>query len=238
MPSHGSLQREKAWAIRPYPCTGIGNFLSPSISQHPAYATIQSRLKSGSKLLDIGCYMGTDLRQLVRDGAPQENLIGNDIVNHWDLGYELFNDRDRFHVRYIESDLLHSNEGLSALHGGIDIVNIVHVLHQWDWDTQLLACKELVRFSGPGSMVMGYQGATSDIATRTRWNAENGQPDFTLHDAQTFERMWDVVGEETGTQWQTEAAIAPRKELTYRDEEVSYLGSDFAMLRFLVTRVS
>ncbi|KAF1944890.1 hypothetical protein EJ02DRAFT_501100 [Clathrospora elynae] len=128
------------------------------------------------------------------------NLFGNDIVNHWDLGYEFFNDEDRFHMKKI--------------HGQVDIVSIVHVLHQWDWDTQVLACKELVKFSKSGSL-----------------------KEFTLHDAETFQRMWDVVGEETGTKWSMEAAIVPWKELAYRDEDIAYIGSDFALLRFLVTRV-
>jgi hypothetical protein len=182
--------------------------------------------------------MGQDLRRLALDGIPQGNLIGNDIVNHFDLGYELFKDKDRFHVRYIESDLLFPTPEMQKLNGQIDVVSIVHVLHQWDWETQVLACKELVKFSGLGSVVIGYQGGTDDIAKRTKLNTENGQPEFTLHDAETFQRMWQVVGEETGTQWDTEAAIVPWNELAYQDREVAYIGADFALLRFLVTRVS
>jgi SAM-dependent methyltransferase len=230
-------QREKAWAIRPYPCTGIGAFLSPSISQHPAYTTLLPRLKAGGKFLDIGCYMGQDLRQLALDGVPQSNLIGNDIVNHWDLGYEFFNDRDNFYVPYIESDLLFPSKEMKNLHGKINIISIVHVLHQWDWDTQVLACKELVKYSKPGSSVIGYQGGTNDIAKRMQFNIDNGHPGFTLHDAETFQRMWKVVGEETSTKWNIEATIVPWNELAYRDEEIAYIGSDFALLRFLVTRV-
>lgn len=230
-------QREKAWNIRPYPCTGIGAFLLPSIAQHPAYNTILSRLKSGGKLLDVGCYLGHDLRRLALDGAPQSCLYGNDIVNHWDLGYEFFNDKDRFAATYIESDLLYPNEQLSKLHGQIDIVFIVHVLHQWDWDTQVLACKELVRFSKVGSLVVGYQGGTVDIDARTLSNKEKGQAEFSLHDAETFRRMWDVVGEQTGTKWNTDAQMVPWSELKGLKKEVDYLGDDFGLLRFKVERI-
>lgn len=182
--------------------------------------------------------MGQDLRQLVRDGVLENQLYGNDIVNHYDLGYEMFNDIGRFNVPYIESDLLFPNEELSKLHGKIDVISIVHVLHQWDWDTQNLACKELVKFTTPGSVVIGYQGGTNDIEKRTKSNLESGQKEFTLHDAETFQRMWDVVGQQTGTKWTTEAQIVPWSELLYSDKEVSYLGEDFALLRFLVTRAS
>ena len=181
--------------------------------------------------------MGQDLRRLAFDGAPQDKLFGNDIVNHWDLGFELFQDKHKFHARYLESDLLFPNEELRRLHGQIDIISIVHVLHQWDWDTQILACKQLVRFSKPGSLVVGHQGGTNDIARRTQWNRENGQNEFTLHGVESFRRMWNVVGEETGTRWSVEASIVPWSQLGYLDSEVAYLGVDFALLRFAVERV-
>jgi hypothetical protein len=233
-------QREKAWAIRPYPCTGFGNFLLPSVSRHPALPTIISKLKSGGKLLDVGCYVGQDLRRLAFEGAPTDGLYGNDIVNHWDLGYELFNDKDRFYASYVESDILYPNEELSKLQGQMHIIHIVHVLHQWDWDTQILACKELVKLSKQesGSLIVGYQGGTSDIAKRTTWNKEHNQKEFTLHDPESFERMWNIVGQETGTKWSTKAEIVPWSELETRLEDVSYLGSDFGLLRFQVTRAS
>ncbi|KAF2034620.1 hypothetical protein EK21DRAFT_55990 [Setomelanomma holmii] len=229
--------REKAWNIRPYPCTGIGAFLEPSIHKQPSYSDIIARLQAGCKLLDIGCFMGQDLRRLVLDGAPQASLIGNDIMNHWDLGYEFFKDKDKFDVPYIESDLLFPTDKLKRLHGQIDVISIVHVLHQWDWDTQVLACKELVKLSKPGSLVVGFQGGTSDYAKRAQSNREAGQAEFVLHDAETFERMWNIVSDQTNTEWKTEAVVLPLSELEYREEEVAYLGSDFAFVRFAVARI-
>jgi SAM-dependent methyltransferase len=212
-------------------------FLSPSTPQHPAYAALLPSLKASGKFLDIGCYMGQDLRRLAHDGVPEANLIGADIVNHWDLGYEFFNDKDRFHAQYIESDLLHPNEARQRLFGQIDVVSLIHVLHQRDWDTQILACKEIVRFSKPGSVVIGYQGGTNDIAKRTKWNLENGQKEFTLHDPETLRNMWEIVSEDMGMKWSTQAEIVPWNELATRMEDVTYLGEDFALLGFLVTRV-
>jgi hypothetical protein len=166
-------------------------------------------------------------------------LYGTDIVNHWDLGFEFFkDDKDRFKASYIESDLLYPSEELRGLHGQMDVICIVHVLHQWDWDTQILGCKELVKFSKPGTLVVGLQGGTSDIGKRTQYNKEKNQNEFTLHDGKTFQKMWDVVGEQTGTTWETEVAIMPWDGREYRQDEVSYLGPDFALLRFLVTRTN
>lgn len=50
------------------------------------YASIIERLKAGSTLLDIGCFLGQDLRRLVADGAPPDKLYAIDIVSHWDVG--------------------------------------------------------------------------------------------------------------------------------------------------------
>jgi hypothetical protein len=86
-------------------------------------------------------------------------------------------------------------------------------------------------------VVIGYQSGTNDIAKRTKLSKEYWNPEFKLHDAKTFQRMWKIVGEETGTEWSTDAVIVPGNELAYRDEEVAYIGPDFALLRFLVTRV-
>ncbi|KAF7679501.1 hypothetical protein GT037_003249 [Alternaria burnsii] len=229
--------REKAWSIGPYPCTGIGMFLSPAVSCHPAYKALLPRLKASGKFLDIGCYIGQDLRRLALDGVPEQNLIGTDIVDHWKLGFEFFNDKDRFHAQYIESDLLHPNGAMERLFGQIDVVSIIHVLHQWDWNTQILACKEVAKFTKTGSVIIGYQGGTNDITKRTKWNVENGQKEFTLHDPKTFMDMWRIVGEEMEMEWSTEAKIVPWDELATRTEDVAYLGEDFALLRFLVKRV-
>jgi 2-polyprenyl-3-methyl-5-hydroxy-6-metoxy-1,4-benzoquinol methylase len=50
----------------PYPCIGAFRFLDMSIAQSPLYPEILDRLKSGEKLLDVGCAVGQELRQLVR----------------------------------------------------------------------------------------------------------------------------------------------------------------------------
>jgi hypothetical protein len=75
-------QREEAWAIRAYPCTGLGVFLIPMIPKSPAYSTIK-RLQGGNFLMDIGCFVGHDPQRLIADEAPSDRLYGVDIVNYW-----------------------------------------------------------------------------------------------------------------------------------------------------------
>jgi SAM-dependent methyltransferase len=108
----------------------MGSFLDPMIARSPAYQTIISRLQEGASLLDVGCFVGQDLRRLVFDGAPPENLYSVDIVSHWEVGYDLFRDTDKFSAKFMETDIMNPNDDLKVLTGKIDIISVTHVLHQ------------------------------------------------------------------------------------------------------------
>lgn len=72
-------QRDKAWEVFPYPCIGQFRFLNLSLCQQPSYSSVLERLKGGAKYVDIGCCLGQDIRRLVADGAPAENLYGAEL---------------------------------------------------------------------------------------------------------------------------------------------------------------
>lgn len=86
-----------------------------------------ARLVDGQLLVDIGCFIGHDLRHLVNDGAPSLNIYGVDIVNFWDLGYEMFQDSEKFQAHFIEADLLSPTRSLQDLEGRCGIVCISQV---------------------------------------------------------------------------------------------------------------
>ncbi|KAF7855967.1 hypothetical protein EAF04_009923 [Stromatinia cepivora] len=149
-------------------CTGQGIFLNPSIPRHPLYRTILSRLNDGASLMDVGTFIGQDLRQLVYDGAPSTNLYGVDIVNHWETGYEMYRDKEKFHAQYIECDILNPNPALGKLNGKMDIIWVTHVLHQWTWEGQVLAAKNLLTLSRVGTIVAGYRVGAGPAKFRGR----------------------------------------------------------------------
>lgn len=80
------------------------------------------RLKKGASLVDVGTFIGQDLRRLIVDGAPSTNLYAVDIVNHWNVRSDMFRDRDRFHAHYIETDILYPSPALQELNGKMDII--------------------------------------------------------------------------------------------------------------------
>ena len=227
-------QRDKAWAIRSYPCTGLGLWLNPMIPKTPSYAYIIERLQAGSTFLDIGCFLGQDLRRLVADGAPPDNLYAMDIVSHWDVGYDLFRDRDRFSAHFLEADVLFPNSTLTALRGKVDILYITHVLHQWDWETQVKCLVQLVGLSsGPGAIVVGFQ--VGSVGERNILPSGLAKSDAYWHNPRSFAEIWDRVSRETGTRWESKASLMTWEEVGWDPKDIEYLGSDARVIQFVVS---
>ncbi|KAK3698877.1 hypothetical protein LTR37_016754 [Vermiconidia calcicola] len=230
--------RDQAFAIRAYPCTGLGVWLIPYISLSPAYATIVKRLQGGDSMVDIGCFVGGDFRRLVFNGAPLESMVGVDLVSHWEVGYELFRDREKFRARFVEADLMTVEEdsGLQKLKGKMDIIHISAVLHQWDWDAQVTAVKKLILLSKPGSLVVGHQ-----IGNAQARHVQNPALKTLLqsrHDPASFKEMWRQAGEETGTKWETEAWLRSWEFMGLDAGNTKWMEPGDAILDFVVTRLS
>ena len=206
------------------------------IPKSPAYHKIIKRLQGGESFLDIGCFLGQDLRRLVADGAPSERLYAVDVVNHWELGYELFRDRERFSAHFMETDILYPNAALEALMGTIDIISITHVLHQWDWDDQVKALKRLSELSSPGAMIVGFQVGSAGV--RERPATELAKSAAYWHDPVSFQKMWDQVGSETGTKWSSNAQLKTWEEIGWDPKDTEYLGADARIIQFVVNRTA
>ena len=206
------------------------------IPKTPNYAHILERLQAGSSFLDIGCFLGQDLRRLLADGAPADNLFAMDIVNHWDVGYELFCDRDRFSAHFFETDVLFPNTQLVALRGKVDILYITHVLHQWDWENQVKCLLQLVGLSsGPGAMVVGFQ--IGSAGERNILASGLAKSDAYWHDPNSFAEIWDRVSRETGTRWESKASLMTWEEVGWNPKDTEYLGSAARVIEFAVTRL-
>lgn len=217
-----SHQRDIAWEIFPWPCVGEFWFVTLGLARHPAYPALLTRLRSASpayRLLDLGTCLGQDLRKLVADGAPPDQLFGTDLFPEYEaIGHELFRDSDTFKGRFIAADLF-DNSAESALAesaGTWDVVNIVMFLHIWDWDTQVVACKRILGLLSPkpGSMVIGAQtGSTQpgELVLKPPYVAEGEERRIYRHSLATFREMWVKVGKEEG--------VELKVEVDYDDQE-------------------
>ncbi|KAI9682625.1 MAG: hypothetical protein M1822_006923 [Bathelium mastoideum] len=227
--------RDQLWAIRSYPCTGIGLWLQPTLPFSRAYPVILSRLKQGASLLDIGCFIGHDFRRLVSDGAPSSNLYGIDIVSHWDVGYDMFRDHDRFSRTFFEADITSPNEKLSMLNGKIDILMMIHVLHQWDWENQVNALTHVIDLSRKGALVVGFQIGSKGVNVRPK--GEMVATECFWHNPETISRLWEQLGGKTQTKWRCESKFKTFEEMKWNPKDISYLGEDAIVISWAVTRI-
>ncbi|KAI1321255.1 hypothetical protein F5Y16DRAFT_389050 [Xylariaceae sp. FL0255] len=229
--------RDMAWNLRAWPCIGLGTWLTPQLRRQSFYPEILERVNAGAVLMDIGTFIGHDIRRLVYEGAPSKNLYGVDIANHFETGYECFQDRDTFKGHFIEADFLNPDASpeLAALKNSkVDIIVISQVLHQWSLAHQLTAAKALVEFTKPGTWIVGNQighpiaqeGTTSGISSR-----------IYSHNPETFAKMWDDAGAATGTKWETEAKTRAFGSFGFDEKDMDFLKTGHIVLEFRVKRL-
>lgn len=200
------------------------------ITELPEYPTIISRLKTGDALLDLGCGFGHILRQIASDGAPSDNMAGTDLRAEFiELGYELFRDRDTFEGLFVTGDILGENEeNLGRLDGKFDIIHAAAFFHLFDWSTQVKVGERLVRFFKRGTrsaLLVGRQ-IGSRRPLRIEQSELMGEKTY-LHNIETMQGMWNVIGANTGTSW----------EVTGRVVESAFDGLDRTYVQFAVGMV-
>ncbi|TVY82076.1 Methyltransferase ausD [Lachnellula suecica] len=196
--------RDKAWEIHPYPCIGQLRFIDLTISRSPSYSLVLERLKKGASLLDLGCCFAQDLRKLVHDGAPSENLWGAELKGDFlELGYELFLDRESFKAHFMEADVFDMEGPLKQLEGKMDLVQIGLFLHLFDLEGQNKACDRVVGLLKPekGVFILGQQIGSLEAGPMALGSGSK----MYKHNVESFEKMWRDVGERTGTEWRVTA---------------------------------
>ncbi|PON28818.1 hypothetical protein TGAM01_v201926 [Trichoderma gamsii] len=226
--------RDRAWKVFPYGCIGRWLFLDCVITSSPEYPRILKRLEAGEVLLDAGCAFGYVLRQLAADGSPASNLIGTDLQQGFiDLGYELFKDRDSFSARFIAGDLLKPEDpNLDSIDGKVDIIHAAALFHLFDWDDQVTLGSRLVKFFKPdaNAMLVGRQVGTL-YPTKRGTQKDQDISGWYRHNLETWQQLWDEIGDKTGTQWRVRGTLQEMQSRTTGND----LGR--ASLNFVIAKV-
>ena len=145
----------------------------------------------------------------------------------------MLRDNETFSARFKCSHILTPKPQLLALRGTFDIINITLVLNQRNWETQVLALKEVVWLSKPGAMVVGFQVGLSRPAVKS----------FGPEDSRTesLSKIWEEVGIETKTKWKCEAELYTWDELGLDSgaEDAMLLESDWfeKVIQFVANRI-
>ncbi len=184
-------------------------FTTDAYYQVALFRLLQAQTESESdhdetRLLDVGCCVGQVLRRLAFDGVESSRLYGTDVEPRFlDIGYDLFRDRNQFKGSFVVGDLLKGDdERLSVLDEKMTLIHATSFFHLFAWNDQVRAATRMVRFLKPerrDAMIFGRQVGT----TLPRENGKAGSDKVYLHNADSWQRLWDEVGERTGTKWRT-----------------------------------
>lgn len=129
--------------------------------------------------------------------------------------------------------------GLRALDARVSMVHAANFFHLFSWREQVRIGVRMTRFvRGQGGEGGGQAGAF--IFGRHVGSLEPGDRSFGLHlseekylhDQASFQRLWDEVGEATGTKWRAEVEMLGKMPPGY-----GYLGEAARYSRFVVWRL-
>jgi len=93
--------------VHVYKCIKANKFLETRMANHFYYPKVFSLISSHCKtnapatfsVADIGCCFGTDTRKLLLDGCLPADVYAIDILDdYWNIGLDLYCDRDRLKV--------------------------------------------------------------------------------------------------------------------------------------------
>ncbi|KAF2653071.1 hypothetical protein K491DRAFT_695050 [Lophiostoma macrostomum CBS 122681] len=257
---HIQAVRATLWSLRAYPCTGLYVFLTPWLAHHSSLPHIIAHLQSPQtqdpKFLDVGAYIGHDLRYLHWAGIPQRSLYALDLLPFWELGYRLWKDEDVFRSTNVIGDVLDESadsEAARVCDGGMDVVYSSAVLHQFDVENGVRACKRLCRFLKTGDDGKGKRGSLLvgcitgskgveglvDVGRLGKGGAGGGDGEQDVkkpvrHSVESLKRLWEGVAEELG--WDVEVRVAWRtwEEYGTDPQRCAFMGSDVGVLEWEV----
>lgn len=211
---------------------GQGLFLEPTTSQHALYPEILHRLKSNNeRFLDLGCAFGQDIRRLVVDGVDSANCYGSDLLpNFIDLGYELFQDKEKLQTKFFAGDIFDEDSTLSELNSTIDIISANAFFHLFNWDMQKKASLRVVKLLKPrkDSLLVGRQLGNTNPGEQSRWTNEGTAY---RHDIKSLQRFWDEVGEEVGAEFRVDGFEQVVDGLRNKAGEPSLTWMEFSVRR-------
>ena len=169
------------------------------------------------------------------DGVPSSTaLYGIDVKSaFFDLGYELFRDREKMHATFITSDLTRSSAlEVESLTETIDAISAQSLFHLFTLQDQKTIAKHLVRMAKPvsGSMIMGRQ-IGNEVGEVMQGLAE-GTSAY-IHGPETWKQFWEEVGATTGTEWQVQTWV---EEAPDRVKKQKYYKPSMNILSFAVLR--
>ncbi|CAF1452311.1 unnamed protein product [Adineta steineri] len=126
---------------------GHWSFLEFAIQQSPTYEEILEKCKNeDATVIDFGCCLGQDTRQLIYDGVPVDNVHGYELDPSFiEQGYELFRDGKLMQTKNsITTGDIFDDQFLNTIQPA-DYLYVGSFIHLFDRETQKQVCHRLTR---------------------------------------------------------------------------------------------
>ncbi|UJR07372.1 hypothetical protein I4U23_011658 [Adineta vaga] len=208
--------RKRAWENYNYPCLGRWSFLDFSIQRSPIYKEIIEKCKNeGATVIDFGCCLGQDIRQLIYEGVSIDQIRGYELDPTFiQQGYELFHDEELMKKKNIitPGDIF-DNQFLDAIQPA-DYLYVGSFIHLFDSETQKEVCRRLSRLCKQA--ITGRQVGASVPMERFRSSGPEGKKRM-CHSPESFARMWIEV---TNSKWEVESATLQTRNDTDHPREI------------------
>lgn len=154
--------------------------------------------------MDTGCCFAQDIRQLVFDGAPIENILEADLrpelINH---GYNIFRDRATLKSKFLIGDVFDETAGpaFGELEGKIDIIYAASFFRLFNWADPVGVPERVVQQLKPieGSLIFGRQ--KGHVIAGESEHRINEKGNIFKHNEKSWREMWKQVGKAAGSSW-------------------------------------
>ncbi|RAK99400.1 class I SAM-dependent methyltransferase [Aspergillus ibericus CBS 121593] len=240
LPAHLHRVRDRAWPVGQYPCIGQWMFLLPGLAGFPEFPSMVDLVRQReATVLDLACGLGQDLRLLAAhaDGAPTARWWALDLEPRlWELGYELFGDRDRMAAHFVAGDFrtldLTGDSPLGPLRGHVDLIIANQFIHLFDQADQREVIQRIMGLSRPGTMVVGFQQARRQPRADARpWGT------MFFHSRDSFVALWESVQHDTATEWTVQVReVDLRRDWGLQEEDVAWMPADQVGIEFVFVR--
>ena len=148
------------------------------------------------------------------------------------MGYRIFQDKGTLKSKFIAANITDPNSPLLELDGKIDIIYAGAFLHLFSYEGHIKVCKRLVRLlrDKKDSLILGRQVGNLDAGDYIQKTNKGGN--MYRHNSEGFKKMWQEVGQATGTKWRVDCDFKLLEWVS--EEERLELGPGMGMIRFSV----
>ncbi|PFH52914.1 hypothetical protein AMATHDRAFT_1652 [Amanita thiersii Skay4041] len=208
----------KAYRVYPYPCIRILSFLKLRVSRTLAYKSVLNLGQERNRpiFLDIGCCFGSDIRKVVADGWPIQDVVASDLrAEFWKYGHDLFRSTpDTFPAAFVPGDAfdpgilaprdlffeqprspppdLKSLKSLNPLQGHVSAIHASSFFHLFSEEKQLELTRNVATLLSPtpGSIIFGSQ--VGEPMKRIRTVVTSGDAHSMLcHSPESWAELWN-----------------------------------------------